>query len=168
MTAVKTSRPAATRSKTLTADLWPAFTTHTATDVVIAALSITRLVDWCGTPCVHTADAALPNTGGRPSDSELGSVVVARVLSVEWRSDLRLHVEIDADLSGCQPTLDEARLLGRETAVNPASVTLETAAGAAEGYATLLPGDIRPGDLVVVPCRGVTLLHGVKVARSAS
>ena len=168
MTAVETSRPAAARSKTLNADLWPAFTTHTTTDVVIAVLSINRLVEWCGTPCVHTADASVPNTGGRPSDSELGSVVVARVLSVEWRSDLRLHVAIDADLSGCVPTLDEARLLGRETVANPSSVTLETTSGRAEGYATLLPGDIRAGDLVVVPCRGVTLLHGVKVARSAS
>ena len=168
MTAVTTTRPSAVRAKTLTADLWPAFTTHTATDVVIAALSINRLVEWCGTPCVHTADAAIPQTGGRPSDSELGSVVVARVLSVEWRSDLRLHVVIDADLSGCAATLDEARILGRETAVPVSSVTLEAAARSAAGYATLLPGDIRPGDLVVVPCTGVTLLHDVKVARSAS
>ena len=44
------------RTKPLTTDSWPAFTTHSDDDVVIAALSIGRLVEWCGTPCVHTAD----------------------------------------------------------------------------------------------------------------
>jgi len=151
------------RTKILATDSWPAFTTHSDDDVVIAALSINRLVEWCGTPCVHTADAAIPGTGGRPSDSELSSVVVARVASVEWRSDLRLHVVIDADLAGCVPVLEEARLLGRASDTSPASVVLETGSGSREGYAAYLPGDLAAGDLVVVPCLGVTLLHDVKV-----
>jgi len=148
------------RTKALATDSWPAFTTHSDDDVVIAALSITRLVEWCGTPCVHTADAAIPGSEGRPSESELSSVVAARVVSVEWRSDLRLHVTIDAELAGCEPVLQEARLLGRASVAGPASVVLE---GGADGYATYLPGDLAAGDLVVIPCLGVTLLHDIKV-----
>ena len=144
--------------------MWPAFTTHTDDDVIIAALSINRLVEWCSTPCVHTADAAIPNSGGRPSESELSSVIAARVISVEWRSDLRLHVVIDADLSGCVPILEETRLLGRESTMSPASVVLESDTASRDGYATYLPGDIAAGDLVVIPCLGVTLLHDVKVS----
>jgi len=151
------------RTKPLTTDSWPAFTTHSDDDVVIAALSIGRLVEWCGTPCVHTADSAIPNSGGRPSESELSSVVAARVISVEWRSDLRLHVVIDAELSGCLPIVEEARLLGRASVRSPASVVLESRATGRDGYATYLPGDIAAGDLVVVPCLGVTLLHDIKV-----
>jgi hypothetical protein len=151
------------RTKILAVDMWPAFTTHTGDDVVIAALSINRLVEWCSTPCVHTADAAIPGSGGRPSDSELSSVVAARVISARWLGDLRLHVVIDADLSGCLPIVEEARLLGRESHAAPASVVLRSGRPAADGFAAYLPGDIAAGDLVVVPCRGVTLLHDVKV-----
>ena len=148
--------------------MWPAFTTHTDHDVIIAALSIERLVEWCGTPCVHTADAAVPGSGGRPSESELSSVVAARVVSAEWRSDLRLHVVIDADLSGCRAILEEARLVGRESTTGAASIVLECGLGASHGYSTYLPGDIAAGDLVVIPCLGVTLLHDIKGSRGAS
>ena len=151
------------RSRALATDSWPAFTTHSDTDVIIAALSIGRLVEWCGTPCVHTADAVVPNSGGHPSDSELASVVAARVVGVEWRGDLRLHVVVDADLSGCRPIMAEARLLGRESLGVPASVVLHCGEGADPGFAAYLPGDIVAGDLVVVPCLGVTLLHDIKV-----
>ena len=165
MTRVQAARVATRRAKAITTDMWPAFTTHTDHDVIIAALSIERLVEWCGTPCVHTADAAIPGSGGRPSESELSSVMAARVIAVEWRSDLRLHVAIDADLSGCRPILEEARLVGRESTSAPASIVLESVRGAADGYATSLPGDIAVGDLVVIPCLGVTLLHDIKLGR---
>ena len=144
-------------------DMWPAFTTHSDTDVVIAAVSLTRLVGWCGTPCVHTADAVIPNSGGRPSESDLASVVIARVISVEWRSDLGLHAVIDADLSGCQPLLAQARLMGRTSPRSSTVVILKSQASSPEGYAALLPADLSVGDLIVVPCTGVSVLHAVKV-----
>ena len=149
-------------------DMWPAFTTHSDTDVVIAAVSLTRLVGWCGTPCVHTADAVIPNSGGRPSESDLASVVIARVVSVEWRSDLGLHAVIDADLSGCQPLLAEARLMARTSARARTVVILTSERGALEGHAVLLPADLTAGDLVVVPCTGVSVLHAVKVASATA
>ena len=168
MTSIHTAGVATRRPRALTADLWPAITTHTLDDVIIAALSMSRLVEWCGTPCVHTADAAMPHTGGRPSDSELSSVVVARVISAQWRSDLRLHVVIDANRSGCRPIVEEARLLGRASIASPASVVLESSCARRDGYAAHLPGDIAAGDLVVVPCLGVTVLHDIKVPRRAN
>lgn len=155
-----TSRP----KPMLTTEHWPAFTTHTERDVIVAALSLARLVDWCGTPCVHTADAVVPGSDGRPSDSELASVLLTRVVSAEWRSDLRLHVAIDADLGGCRPYLEQARLIGRTSTAYAASVTLESDAPGTVGYATSLPADISAGDLIVIPCIGVTLLHDIKVA----
>ena len=134
----------------------------------MTSIQMSRLVKWCGTPCVHTADAAMPHSDGRPSECDLSSVVVARVISVQWRSDLRLHVVIDADLSGCRPIVEEARLLGRASITSPASVVLESNSARRDGYATYLPGDIAAGDLVVVPCLGATVLHDIKVPRRAN
>ena len=145
-------------------DTWPAFTTHSPGDVVIAAVSLVRLVEWCGTPCVHTADAADPSTNGHPSDTELASVVIARVTSVELRSDLLLHVGIDADLAGCRPTGAAAVLIGRASTSAVASARL----GSGRTFATSLPADVVVGDLVVIPCEGVTTLHDVKLASSVT
>lgn len=162
-TATPTITSSARRVAPLTTEAWPAFTTHTDRDVIVAALSLSRLVDWCSTPCVHTADAVVPGSDGRPSESELASVLLTRVTSAEWRSDLRLHVAIDADLGGCLPFLEHARLIGRTSTAYQASVTLESAATEIVGYATSLPADIAAGDLVAIPCIGVTLLHDIKV-----
>jgi hypothetical protein len=40
--------------------LWPAHTVATTADVCIAAISMARLADVVGTPCVHTAEQAPP------------------------------------------------------------------------------------------------------------
>ena len=146
-------------------DLWPAFTTHTADDVAVGAVRLTRLVAWCDTPSVHTAHAVLPGTGGQPSDVESASVVVARVVAVEWRSDLRMHVLIDADLRGCTPFVAAARVIGRAATVHLSAATLSCAAAGQEaGIPLRLPSDVVVGDLVVVPCAGATYLRDVAVA----
>jgi hypothetical protein len=146
-------------------DVWPAFTTQTPVDVIIAAVSLNRLVDWCGTPCVHSADAAIPGSGGRPSETELASVVITRVVAVDWRSDLRLHVSIDANLAKSRPAIAEARLIGRLSSVDlVASVTLESSLTGTLGFATCLPADIVVGDLLVIPCRGATTPHDVRAS----
>jgi hypothetical protein len=135
----------------MTLDRWPEFTVATVDDVTVAGVSLTCLVDWCETPCVHTAAAVVPGTGGRPSDTELASVVVARVTTVE-NVDGHLDVWLDADLDGCHGLLSEARLIGRTSTargmlaqLRPASVLLVE-----------LPSDLRVGDLIAVPCIGVT------------
>jgi len=164
MTTVQTRPGARPRTVAVAADLWPALTTHTKDDVAVAAVALTRLVQWCGTPCVHTADASLPGTGGRPSDTELASVVVARVLAVQWRSDLRMHVTIDADLDGGRPILSQARVIGREATVHLSTATLEAPGAEDFAFAAQLPSDVVVGDLIAVPCLGVTLLHDVTVS----
>jgi len=145
-------------------DLWPAFTTHTADDVAVGAVRLTRLVAWCDTPSVHTARAVLPGTGGEPSEVESTSVVVARVVAVEWRSDLLMHVLIDADLRGCTPFVAETRVIGRTATVHLSSATLGcTAVEQGAGLPLRLPSDLVVGDLVVVPCAGATYLRDVAV-----
>ena len=142
---------------------WPAHTTHTSTDVIVAAISITRLVDWCGTPCVHSAEADAHFGARSASDGDMDSVVVTRVLAIEWRSDLRLHVTIDADLSRSRPTMDECRIIGHDVDGAVASVTLEAHGADGLGFAAELPAKIAVGDLIAIPCRGVSRLHDLRV-----
>ncbi len=68
-------------------DLWPEFTTTSLADVTVAGVSLTRLAEWCGTPCVHTAAAVVPGTGGMPSSDDLASVLVTRVRELSAAAD---------------------------------------------------------------------------------
>lgn len=143
-------------------DDWPEFTTVGTSDVTIAGLSLTCLVDWCGTPCVHNAAAVVPGTGGRPSETELASVVITRVTAVD-RIDGQPTIWVDAELAGCRPLVSEARMIGRVSTAHSGRVTILPRAADAPAYsATELPWDLRVGDLVVIPCRGVTALHDVR------
>lgn len=144
-------------------DRWPEFTTATTTDVTIAGVSLCRLVDWCDTPCVHTAAAVRPGTGGRPSQNELASVVVMRVESIGRSSSGQTEVWVDARLDGCQSVLAETRLIGRaSTAFVRDFVLRPSSADAATVRIVQLPADLREGDLLVVPCIGVTALQSVR------
>lgn len=109
----------------LSRDSWPEYTTTTSDDVTIAGLSLVTLVQWCGTPCVHTAAAVIPGTNGRPSETELASIVVVRVNSA---------------------TIENGQL-NAHTPVR---------------YAPELPADTRAGDLLAIPCTGVTALRDVQ------
>lgn len=142
------------------ADVWPAFTTHAEDDVVIAAVSLVRLAALCGTPCVHTADSTTAGTHGSLED-ELASVVVARVVTAGLHGDLLLHVTVDADLSGCRPALGDARLVGREAADEPTPAVIDVPGAAAGELHCELPADLRPGDLLVIPCSGTTPLRSI-------
>jgi hypothetical protein len=146
----------------LTRDLWPEFVTTSTTDVTIAGVSLLRLVDWCGTPCVHTAAAVVPGTGGRPSETELASVVVSRVLAVDRNGNDSLDVWIDAEVGSCGAILSEARLIGRASTAHDSDARLRSTTGefAIQG-AIEIGDDVRAGDLLAIPCRGATRLHEV-------
>lgn len=58
---------------------WPDHTTATTTDVVVSGVSRCGLVELCGTPCVHTASAAVPLGRQRPAHPSDASVVIVRV-----------------------------------------------------------------------------------------
>ncbi len=141
----------------LTIDLWPEYTVSTATDVTVAGVSMVELSHWCGTPCVHTAAAVIPGTHGRPSATEICSVVVASVAEV--RRDGHPRVVLDADLERCGAIESEARLIGR------LSHARGIAAWVREGSdPAILPEDIRVGDLVAIPCHHTARLGDVRIA----
>ena len=140
----------------LTIDLWPEYTVPAAADVTIAGVSLVELSHWCGTPCVHTAAAVVPGTHGRPSTTEICSVVVATVTEVHTGDRLRLV--LDADLDRCGAIASEARLIGR---LSPAR---SIAAWVREGSdPAILPEDTHVGDLVAIPCRHTARLQDVRI-----
>ena len=124
-------------------------------DVIVAGVSLCRLVELCDTPCVHSAAAALPGTHGRPSPSSTASVVVATVLQVEAG-----RIRLDADLSTVASDLAEARLIGRASTAHPRAYVV----GSLQDARVLLPEDILPGDLIAVPCAGNVCLRDIRGA----
>lgn len=128
---------------------WPEHSSTDGTDLWIAGVSLLRLVESCGTPCVHTVD-----------DS---SVVVTRVTDVSIAVDGSVIVTIDAELDGCRAVLAGLTLIGRDSDSARFRMLLRSAAPGANPYlAEGLPADIRPGDLIALPCRGLTALHDVR------
>lgn len=143
-------------------DCWPEFTTASPTDITIAGLSLVTLVQWCGTPCVHTAAAVIPGTHGRPSESEIASVVVVRVTSVNFDNGA-MSVWVDAELDRCAGIFTEARLIGRASTAHAISATLFPASPDSTAHRALeLPTDLAEGDLIAIPCRGITVLRDVQ------
>ncbi len=146
----------------LNSNNWPAHTTTSPSDVMIAGLSLVTLVEWCGTPCVHTAAAVVRGTNGQSSETELASVVLARVTSVS-QEDGQLSVWVDAELDRCSAVCSEARLIGRASTAHASPAVLFPASPSGTVHRALeLPSDLTRGDLIVVPCIGVTLLREVQ------
>ncbi|HXR43314.1 MAG TPA: hypothetical protein VN759_00820 [Pseudolysinimonas sp.] len=122
---------------------WPAHTTASIDDVTVAGVSLHRLVDWCGTPCVHSTDA--------------GCVVVARVESVECQPDGSADVWVDAELEHADTLTRHARLIGRVSTAHGIRARVRPARDLAD--AAELPADIRAGDLVAIPSPRVVALR---------
>lgn len=142
----------------LARDLWPEHTCCSTTDVTVAAVSMSRLTEICGTPCVHSAAAVIPGTQGRPSETELASVVAMRVTFVTPVSEgMPRRIGVDAHLENCAAITAEIRLIGRaSTARTTRFVLMPT------GTEVELPADIAEGDILVVPCTGVATLRQVR------
>ena len=132
-------------------DRWPAHTHPSITDVIVDDVPMLRLVEQCGTPCVHSATAVIPGTGGCPSPVEQTSVVVMRVVAAAFDEDGH-HLTLDACPSDVEPCWSELRLIGRASTTHTASFHLDSEAGTEQRV--LLPRDLAPGDLLAVPCRG--------------
>lgn len=137
----------------LNVDRWPAFTRATVADIVVAGVSMSRLVELCETPCVHTADAVIPGAGGRPSLVDAASIVNTSVIAVSTSSDLPRTVVIDACFDSVPAFWGEARLIARTSTTHrrPTRVLSRTTMIA---VIVSLPEDISAGDLLVVPCAG--------------
>jgi hypothetical protein len=146
----------------LSRELWPEYTSATPDDVTVAGLSIVTLVQWCGTPCVHTAAAVIPGTNGRPSETELASVAVVRVTAAVVENG-QLNVWIDGELDGCAGILSETRMIGRASTAHAIPAAIYSAsAHTSVRYVPELVADLRVGDLLAIPCLGVTALRDVQ------
>lgn len=133
---------------------WPAHTEPTTDDVRISAVSMARLADVAGTPCVHTAEEAPPRYRSRDWTPRGMSVAVAAVTGVR-RTDVGLVLELDAVLPACA-VLDEARLIGRRTTAPRATAVVRDVVADGEGAdaaVLVVPADVEVGDLVCFPCR---------------
>ncbi|KQR92138.1 MAG: hypothetical protein J0I33_03835 [Microbacterium ginsengisoli] len=134
----------------LAGDAWPARTHATTRDVVIAGVSVLRYAELCGTPCVTTAPAIVPLSGGVPSATASTSVLVAAVTGCD-DGMLRL----DARLDELAPCWAEARLLGRISHAAERRWRL--------GACTVvLPADLGVGDVVALPCPGAVGLGDIR------
>ncbi|MBF4619233.1 hypothetical protein ITJ44_14240 [Clavibacter sp. VKM Ac-2873] len=127
-------------------------------DVVVAGVSMRRLVDVCGTPCVHSGEAM----GIRADASGCGALVVVAVTAVLPGPGGERVVCVDGHLDGVDARWGDARVLGR--APGRSSVARIVAAASTSGTAAVaLPDDLAVGDLVVVPCGGTPALHDVRL-----
>lgn len=134
--------------------VWPASTHLTATDVVIDEMSLLHLVQLCGTPCIHSAHAAVPGRGHRLYLRN-AAVVVVQVTEVFPYPGTERVVLIDACLDGARPVWAGTRLIGRaSSAVSTGAIILAGNTGETVPSGPLqLPADLSPGDLLAVPCR---------------
>ena len=142
--------------------LWPAHTVATTADVCIAAISMARLADVVGTPCVHTAEQAPPRYRPRDWQPRDVSVAVASVLRVRRPLSGVVLVELDAVLPQ-SAVLDQVRLIGRaSTAPATQTYVVSPCDGFADGpfhrLPAPLPADVHEGDLLCFPCL-VALRH---------
>ncbi|PPF60785.1 hypothetical protein C5C13_02485 [Clavibacter michiganensis] len=128
-------------------------------DVVVAGVSMRRLVEVCGTPCVHSGDAV----GIRGDGDGCGALVVVAVTAVLAGPVGERVVCVDGHLDGVDARWAEARVLGR--ADGGRSLARIVAAAPTSGTAAVaLPDDLALGDLVVVPCGGSPALHDVRLS----
>ncbi|RIJ55954.1 hypothetical protein DZF99_07665, partial [Clavibacter phaseoli] len=126
-------------------------------DVVVAGVSMRRLVEVCGTPCVHSGEAM----GIRGDEDGCGALVVVAVTAVLAGAGGERVVCVDGHLDGVDARWGEARVLGRGS--GRSSVVRIVAGAPTSGTAAVaLPADLAVGDLVVVPCGGSPALHDVR------
>lgn len=146
-------------------DYWPELTRATTSDVVVAGVSLLRVVDLFGTPCAHSAAAVVPGTDGCPSQALRATAVVARVLAVSPSPAGVLRLEIDASLGGVEAIVAETRLIGRASVAKVAAAVL--VCGTQEWPLVHgLPGDLTRGDLLALPCRDAVAASELSTAPS--
>lgn len=142
-------------------DLWPEATVATTTDVVVSGISLLRLVEVCGTPCIHSGAAVVAGTGGRPSETAKTAVLVVRVTAVMLHASGKTVVATDARLDDLRLVWSEVRLINRASTSHSGPVLIADRAGdphlalSAEVTQVDLPLDVRVGDLLAVPSRPI-------------
>jgi hypothetical protein len=134
-------------------DRWPELSRATTTDVIVAGVSLLRVVGLFGTPCTHSAAAVIPGSDGWPSPTLRATAAVMRVVAISRTATGVLRLEVDARVGCVDAVLAETRLIGRASTAKVAAAMLVEGASAwplVHG----LPGDVAVGDLLAFPCRG--------------
>lgn len=148
----------------LDANAWPERTRTTTTDVIVAGVSLVRLVDLCDTPCVHTAAGVVPGTGGRPAPDRQATAIVVAVTGTRLGADGRREIFIDGCLDDVCVDWTQMRLIGRASCshARPTTVLADTAADCVNAGRAELPEDVRTGDLLAVPCPDAVVLRRLR------
>lgn len=156
-------------------DAWPARTVPTCDDVVVGGISVTRYVGLCGLPAVMTAPAVIPLSGGMPSataSTTVLSLAVSGLLPAGGPGAAARVGEIpaivlDAELGDAlRPVWGEARLLARVSGAADHRFAICGSDGSRlPGVAVVLPADVRPGDVIAVPCPGAVGVGDIRPRR---
>lgn len=128
---------------------WPAGSAPTLDDVTVRAISVGRYAEICGTPCVCTGPAVIPASGGVASPVLSTTVIVATVTDAGADT-----IRLDACAAGLDVVWREARLLGRVSHAYDEPFAVLDAHGEESCGTVVLPGDVRVGDRIAVPCPG--------------
>lgn len=143
-------------------DLWPEATVATTTDVVVSGISLLRLVEVCGTPCIHSGASVVPGTDGRPSDTAKTAVLVVRVTESLLHASGKTVIETDARLDNLRLIWSETRLINRASTSYCGIVLIARRpidpdlAFTSDVASVDLPLDLRVGDLLAIPSRPIT------------
>jgi hypothetical protein len=149
------------RSRAPELDFWPEATVFSESDIVVSGTSLLRLVEVYGTPAVHSAAAVIPGSGGRPANDARVAVLVVRIVAVERNASRMTIAQPDARLDNLRLIWSEARMFGRPSSGRhtiglvvrkPGTTDL---AATDDAFAVDLPVDLRTGDLLAIPSRGI-------------
>ena len=142
---------------------WPEYTRATTSDVIIAGVSLLRLVELCDSPCVHTADALVPGSHTKAALRRDASVVVVTVVDVVDDGGKGERVaSIDAELGSVTAMWEETRLIGRVSTAAARPIVLAVTGGATPGARAWVPADLTAGDRLAIPCTGTVALHDIR------
>jgi hypothetical protein len=142
-------------------DWWPQRTTVLANDIVIAGVSLQRLVDACGTPVVQSGASVNETADNQPPTSERVEVLVVRVVAMAVHRAGCPVIQVDARLDNLRLIWSQLRSIGgvqshrnRNVLVvrKPSMTDLEEAD---DVIAVSLPASLRVGDLLAVPSRPI-------------
>jgi hypothetical protein len=149
------------RSRAPELEFWPEATVLSESDIVVSGISLLRLAEVYGTPAVHSAAAVIPGSGGRPANDARVAVLVVRIVAVERNASRMTIVQSDARLDNLRLIWSEARMFGRPSSARhtiglvvrkPGTMDL---AATDDAFAVDLPRDLRTGDLLAIPSRGI-------------
>ncbi|MFL0565248.1 hypothetical protein ACH0CG_05795 [Microbacterium sp. 179-I 1D1 NHS] len=151
--------------------VWPEHTVAEVRDVVVAGVSLARLAELEGTPCVMTGDLAHPHAREarlRGVGMDVTVLVFRVTLRVDSQDARRLAL-VDCTTHGLPIQWEHCRLIGRASTAKATEFDIvpgDVGAPAWPYNHASLPADLVEGDLLAVPCTGALALRDVKPAPS--